>query len=160
MTDADPGFVLSGLDRAFAATEGDEQLTTLVYAVIDPATARLRLSSAGHPPLLLLPADGGPPRYLDEVVVGTPLGLPEARVGVTVRLSPGDTLLGYTDGLFVGRDRDLDDSLASIAAAADEGRGLALARLVEHLTTAVLGAEPRDDDVTVIAVRLGAAGPG
>jgi hypothetical protein len=160
MTDADPGFVLGGLDRAFAATEGDEQLTTLVYAVIDPATARLRISSAGHPPLLLLPADGGPPRFLDEVVVGTPLGLPEARVGATVHLAPGDTLLGYTDGLFVGRDRDLDDSLASIAAAAEAGRGLALSGLVEHLTTAVVGTAPRDDDVTVIAVRLGAARAG
>src|SRR5699024_12081695 len=43
-----PADVLTGLDRMFEATEGIDQVTTLVYFVLDPVTSQLALSNAGH----------------------------------------------------------------------------------------------------------------
>jgi serine phosphatase RsbU (regulator of sigma subunit) len=114
LRDPDPAAVLDGLDRVFSATEEDEQLVTLVYAVLDPRSGLVRVAGAGHPPLLLLPVDGGPARFLEEAVGGTPLGLPERRDATQLVLAPGDTLLGYSDGLVEVRGRDLGAALARL----------------------------------------------
>src|SRR5262249_8887778 len=55
--DPDPNAVLAGMDRVFD-TLHLEQLVTMVYAVADPARDELRVINAGHPPPVLLSADG------------------------------------------------------------------------------------------------------
>ena len=56
LTDPRPAAVLAGLDRLFPATELDEQVTTVAYLVIDPATGEGLAGNAGHlPPLRLIP---------------------------------------------------------------------------------------------------------
>ncbi len=153
MSDAAPEVVLDGLDLTFSATEGDEQLVTLVYAVLDPVTRWVRAGGAGHPPLLHLPGDGGPPRYLTGTVGGTPLGLPEHRGSIQFRLGEGDLLIGYTDGLIESRERDLDAALEIVAAVAAGVRDRPVADVVDVLAEAMTGGRPREDDVTVLAVR-------
>ena len=154
MGDPSPDVVLDRLDLAFSATEGDEQLVTLVYVVVDPVTGRVRAGGAGHPPLLLLPRDGGEPRFLTEAIGSTPLGLPDRRTGTELTLRPGDTLLGYSDGLLEGRERDLDDALAAIARVAERNREHPVAQLVDAVANDVTGGRSQDDDVTVLALRL------
>lgn len=153
MGDPSPPAVLSGLDLAFSATEGDEQLVTLIYAVIDPATGRMTWGGAGHPPLLLVPGDGGPSRLLYEAVGGTPLGLPEVRRGSELVLAAGDTVLGFSDGLLEERDRDLDEALGAVSAAAVRLRERPVGELIDGIATELTGGYARDDDVTILAVR-------
>ncbi|MER6912784.1 SpoIIE family protein phosphatase [Streptomyces sp. NPDC000594] len=107
--DPDPVAALTTLNTVLhehgAGTE--PRYCTVVFGVLepDPATGRVtvRLASGGHPPALVLRADGGA-EYLRTpggMLVGI---LPEARfVTAEVTLEPGDTLLLYTDGLTEAR---------------------------------------------------------
>jgi PAS domain S-box-containing protein len=66
LTDPRPAAVLAGLDRLFIATELEEQVTTVVYLVLDPLTGEGMIGNAGHLPPLLLSVDAPP--HLDQVV--------------------------------------------------------------------------------------------
>ncbi len=55
--DPTPEVVMASLDAMFAQFP-TEQLVTLVYAVVDPARDLLLVGNAGHPPPVLLRADG------------------------------------------------------------------------------------------------------
>src|SRR6266480_4472176 len=88
LTDPRPAAVLTGLDRLFAATELDEQVTTLTYVVIDPVTGEGVGGNAGHlPPLLLSP---GYPPQLDTTPAGTPLGWASPRKQYPFQLQRGN----------------------------------------------------------------------
>ena len=54
-----PGRLLSRLDRFVEQVEA-ASMATLAYAELDLATGELRYACAGHPPPLLVPADGEP----------------------------------------------------------------------------------------------------
>src|SRR6266545_5056342 len=88
LTDPRPAAVLTGLDRLFAATELDEQVTTVAYLVVDPVTGDGLAGNAGHLPPLLLSRDA-PPR-LDTTEAGTPLGWACPRQQYVFRLPPGN----------------------------------------------------------------------
>src|SRR5260370_36073916 len=60
LTDPRPAAVLAGLDRLFIATELEEQVTTVAYLVLDPATGEGMAGSAGHLPPLMPSVDGPP----------------------------------------------------------------------------------------------------
>jgi serine phosphatase RsbU (regulator of sigma subunit) len=57
LQDASPARTLQALDR-FAVSVPGALLTTVVCAVLDPATGNLTYSSAGHPPAILARPDG------------------------------------------------------------------------------------------------------
>lgn len=157
-------YALQGLDPAEVLrwTErlgllGEDELATLVLGVLDVEECRVRLANAGHlPPLVLSPERA--PRFLDGAG-GLPLGV-DADAGVPeqlVEIEPGATVLLYSDGLVEDRTRPLDLGLAQLAAAAD----LAAARwgddlegLCDELLDAMIGGQPRGDDLTLLAVRL------
>ena len=134
--------------------------TTLAYLDFDPFTREVRYVSAGHLPILHVPA-GGPSHFLTGAR-STPLGA--APVGATMPqerlvLGPGDAVLLYTDGLVERRDAGIDSRLeqlrAAVAAAPDE-----LAAALEHLTATLVGDDTlRQDDVALLALRV-AATPG
>lgn len=79
------------------------RFATLFCALLDPATRTLRSINAGHNPPAVLHADGSVD-WLEPN--GGPIGLfPEAVwQETTVRLSPGDTVLLYTDGVVEASD--------------------------------------------------------
>jgi serine phosphatase RsbU (regulator of sigma subunit)/PAS domain-containing protein len=148
-----PAHVLSALDR-FAALVPGAAVSTVFCAVIDPRDGTLRYSSAGHPPAIVVDADGAA-RFLEAagalpLAVADDLKRPEA----DVVLSPGSTLLLYTDGLVERRDQVLDEGMARAAAVLGEGRHLAPAELAELLTEKLLDDAP-DDDVAFLVYRCG-----
>lgn len=61
LPDIGPAAVLAGLDRLFSATEGDEQVTTAIYIVVDPESGRGMAANAGQLlPVLLTPGAARP----------------------------------------------------------------------------------------------------
>ena len=149
-----PGEVLRRLDR-IATHLGTTGTATCVYAVLDQPTARparLRFANAGHPPPLLVTADGAA-RYLDtpdHLLLG--LGLDRDRSATYVDLPAGSTLLLYTDGLVEHRDRSLDDGLARLRQLAGTLATQPLERVCDALLER-LAVHP-EDDVCLLALRL------
>ncbi|NEK84770.1 SpoIIE family protein phosphatase [Blastococcus saxobsidens] len=148
-----PGHVLSALD-GFAALIPGAAVSTVFCAIIDPFTGRIRYSSAGHPPAVLVD-HGGTVRLLEEGS-SLPLAVTDRRERpeAELTLSPGSTLLLYTDGLVERRDEALDEGIGRAADALVEGRHLAPAELSALLTERLLGDAP-DDDVAFVLYRCG-----
>ncbi|WP_055586805.1 SpoIIE family protein phosphatase [Streptacidiphilus griseoplanus] len=160
-TDPEPAAVLAGLDRLFTATEDDESLTTVLYGVLDPATGELAIGDAGHLPALVVSVDGRA-RLVDAGPAATPLGIAEPRVQRVVRLDPGDIVVGFSDGLVETRTRGLQqglDLLLELAGGRPAGDG-GLQALLGTLVSGMLAGQERNDDVTVLGVRIAAAEAG
>jgi serine phosphatase RsbU (regulator of sigma subunit) len=114
---------------------------------------RLRWSSAGHPPPVVVDPDGGV-RLLDDdpdLLLGVD---PSAsRVDRVVDLEVGSTLFLYTDGLVERRDRDLDTGTAALVEVLRECTGMPLEELCD-LVLERLFLPDAEDDVALLAVRL------
>jgi PAS domain S-box-containing protein len=147
-----PEAVLSGLDRVFTATEGPDEIATLVYLLINPLARRTAVGAAGHLPLVLVRA-GQEPELVDAGSGSTPLGWSEPRGQRTLELGPGDLLLGVTDGVVERRGYDLDEGLAELVDCVRGQQG-SLDELVERVTTTMLGHTEGRDDATLLAVRF------
>ena len=134
----------------FARTLDGEQMSTCIYAVLDPTTGELRCANAGHPPPLLLGSDGRA-----TFVAGTP-GVPFGVSGQTgytelrVELWPGSTLLLYTDGLVEKRGESIDAGLERLRRVAAEAP-LEPKALCERILDSLVEGSP-DDDVALLAV--------
>ncbi len=155
LTDPRPAAVLSGLDRLFQATEPEEQVTTVAYLVVDPATGDGIAGNAGHLPPLLLSPDH-PPR-LDPTEAGTPLGWASPRQQYAFRLPPGNTAVLYSDGLVENRKRGLDTGLDELVAVASQAPAEITedpARLLGYLVDRMLAGHEQDDDVTVLVLHV------
>jgi len=161
LTDPRPAAVLAGLDRLFIATELEEQVTTVAYLVLDPASGEGMAGSAGHLPPLLLSAEEEP--RLDRVPAGTPLGWASPRQQYAFRLPPGSTAVLYSDGLVENRRRGLDaglDELVAVAGRAPAEAAEDPAVLLDYLVDRMLAGHEQDDDVTVLVVHSPRREPG
>jgi serine phosphatase RsbU (regulator of sigma subunit) len=119
----------------------------------------LRWTNAGHPPPLLLHAEGWV-EVLEtraEMLVGVRPGA--ARTDHVTPLPTGSTLLLYTDGLIEQRDgdRDIDSGTARLVESLTGRAELPLDALLDRVLERAV--EPREDDIVVLAVRIAAAGP-
>jgi sigma-B regulation protein RsbU (phosphoserine phosphatase) len=95
----DPAAVLAALNRAFPMERHNDMFFTAWYGVFDRATRRLRWAGGGHPPALLVAADGG--RHLldsDGPLIGAVEGL-EFPAG-DVAVPEESRLFVYSDGAF------------------------------------------------------------
>lgn len=145
-----PETVMSKLDQMFTQYPS-EQLVTLVYMLLDPRDDVLVAANAGHPPPLVLRANGSTEELPQ--ADGCPLAAaPDVRRADTLRFLPGDTLLAFTDGLIERRGEDIS---AGQARARDALPSLAAGDLAAALDTmvAALRDASRDDDVAALAVR-------
>jgi serine phosphatase RsbU (regulator of sigma subunit) len=156
---AGPAETLAEVNRAMLADPGpeDQRFSTLQVARITPRPGGVdvRIASGGHPPAFVLRADGGveeaggPGTLLG--VVGEFDGHDEALV-----LSPGDTLVLYTDGLTEAR-RGSD--VLGPARVAELLRGLAdadaagIAAELERASDA-FGDGHRRDDLALLVLKV------
>jgi serine phosphatase RsbU (regulator of sigma subunit) len=153
--DPAPGAVLAGMDRVFDALHV-EQLVTMVYAVADPARDELEVINAGHPPPVLLAADGRT-EVLDHpstLILGVGGGERAVR---TAQFGPGDRLFLYTDGLVERRGEDADTAMARLLAALGAHRPGPDQEWLSSLVEAVRD-PTRDDDVAAVLVLRDGAG--
>jgi serine phosphatase RsbU (regulator of sigma subunit)/anti-sigma regulatory factor (Ser/Thr protein kinase) len=147
-----PRAALSGLDR-FAARLPGAQCTTAVCAVLNPDTGELVYSSAGHPPPILVDADGTT-RTLDDghtIPVGLRPDRPRPEGCATV--PAGATLLLYTDGLVERRGASLDQGIERAAILIQEGRSSTLDHLADQIMTRLAPSSGYQDDVALLLYR-------
>jgi serine phosphatase RsbU (regulator of sigma subunit) len=126
----------------------DGHFATMLCASVDTAKRRITIASAGHPAAVVL--DGGVARLV-ECPPGPPIGVagPTAYDVVTVDVTPGATVLAFTDGLFERRGEIVDDGLERVrrvAATPD----LSLDELLTVLMARVAGDA---DDTAILALR-------
>ncbi len=96
---SDPGPVLGEVNDLLVEDNESFLFVTVLYAVYDPATGDFTYASGGHDPPLLVRPDGSV--SLLPLTNGIALGVVED-LGYdqhTVNLSPGDTIVLYTDGV-------------------------------------------------------------
>ncbi|MGW7425685.1 PP2C family protein-serine/threonine phosphatase [Streptomyces sp. NPDC054813] len=162
--DPDPAGVLANLNTVLnhEYNGDDPRFCTVAFGLLTPdhdrGGFRVTLASGGHPPALLMRADGSAD------FLHTPGGqligvLPDAHIATTtVHLAPGDTLLLHTDGLTEahtstgGEDRYGDDALLDFCrdlapTTASDTIG-AVRDLLDTFGTGI------DDDAAVLAVHV------
>jgi len=128
-----------------------DDLTTLIYAVVEPDLGRVRFVNAGHPPPAVV-VPGSAPRLLEGG--GPALGIAEICTApeLIVDFPPGATLVLYTDGLVERRREGIDLGLGRLVRAlAHEGDDIESLR--ERVLSACLVGAAVDDDVTALFVR-------
>ncbi|MEV6996139.1 SpoIIE family protein phosphatase [Streptomyces sp. NPDC093982] len=163
--DPDPAAVLSNLNTVLNHEYNgtDPRFCTVIFGLLTPDTDeggfRITLAAGGHPPALLMRADGSA-RYLP-----TPGGqligvLSDAHIATTtVHLEAGDTLLLHTDGLteaHTASDKDDDrygdeallDFAQSLAPTTAATTVAAIHDLLDSFGTGV------DDDTAVLAISV------
>ncbi|MEU2060155.1 SpoIIE family protein phosphatase [Streptomyces sp. NPDC013455] len=158
--DPDPAAVLTNLNTVLNHEYNgtDPRFCTVLFGLLTPCGTegfRIELAGGGHPPALLLRADG------DADYLHTPGGqligvLPDAHIATaTVHLAPGDTLVLYTDGLteaHTGRpgerygDEALLDFARALAPTTPPAAVEALSGLLDTFGTGL------DDDTAVLVV--------
>ncbi len=153
MTD-DPATALRLVNDTLLTADGTT-FVTLSCAVLRPSgrSAEVRLSSAGHPPPLLL--RGGTVEQIG--VRGTLIGmLPEVSFGtVDLHLNSEDVLLFYTDGGPEARGEGGMLGVEPLAAALADSRAMTAQAVTERLLQLVLehlDGRPHDD-IALLAVR-------
>jgi sigma-B regulation protein RsbU (phosphoserine phosphatase) len=153
-----PARTLTRLDRVLTGLHVESLATALVARVEQPAAqaARglrtLRWSSAGHPPPLLLHADGRV-QVLDtrpERLLGT--DWTGQRSDHEAVLHPGDTLLLVTDGMIEHGRRHIDEGMSRLAAELGTLADLPVEELCDQLLDRIVAGQP-DDDVALLALR-------
>ncbi len=130
-----------------------EQMVTMFYLVVDPATWEATMVNAGHPAPLLLDIAGGV-TYLASPI-GLPLGLNwslpyEDSIAL---LRPGATLVLFTDGLIDRRDIAVEEGLERLRELATGKVGLDIDDLCGVLLEELVPADA-SDDVAILAARL------
>jgi len=152
--------VLIALNRMVFQSARKRMLTTLTYAVLDPVARRLVYASAGHIFPLRVTADG---RVYELEAGQYPLGVrPHFEPAVHVEpLDAGDAVVLLSDGI-VERTPGLSDepfgfgrlrdSLARTAGGSAEAIVAGVLDDLERFT----GHHPREDDVTLLVLKLSA----
>ncbi|GAA2286498.1 histidine kinase [Streptomyces ruber] len=161
--DPEPAAALTTLNTVLHERYGrseDPRYCTVVFGILEPGgdggPTKIRIASGGHPPALVLRADGR------AEFLPTPGGLligvlPSALISTAEAvLAPGDTLLLYTDGLTEARTGPTRESLygedalhafaTALAPAAPQETITALNRLLDGFGDGL------DDDTALLAL--------
>lgn len=147
-----PGELLSQFDR-FAVDVDGADFATACYAVYDPATRQLRYASAGHPPMLVVDADGAT-RWLTGGRSGPINGsVDTGRPDATDTLQAGSTLVLYSDGLIERRREPITEGLGRLEQAAAALPDLPIEQFCSRLIDTLGIDDKRTDDVVALCLR-------
>jgi sigma-B regulation protein RsbU (phosphoserine phosphatase) len=152
-----PAQMLELVNKTLSQRPIEGQYVTVTYAIYDPQTKAIALSSSGLPYPLLLRA--GHPTFLD--IGGIPLGLfPDSRYEETeIQLQPGDVLVFYSDGVAEMRNESGDEfglrRLADVVRANHERPPDEIVKAVSAALADFIGRVRPNDDRTMIVVKMG-----
>ena len=153
---APPAEVAARLNRLFPFDEATEQLTTMVYGILNAATGEFRYISAGHPGPVHLPSRADPVILKSE---GFPIGLAdEAFEERSVCLGAGDRLYIYSDGVPEAMNPGGKQfGNARLLEAIAHGQSEPLQENVANLLGEIMrwhGTERPKDDISILAVEV------
>jgi serine phosphatase RsbU (regulator of sigma subunit)/anti-sigma regulatory factor (Ser/Thr protein kinase) len=158
--DLAPQEVLYHLDEQ-AQRLGSDRMATCVYAVYDPIAHRMTIANAGHPPPVLLHANGV--AEVLRVPPGAPIGVGGVPFEAVELPAPaGATLLLYTDGLVESRTRDVWGGIEMLRERLHEASMDSAPPPLDPLCDEVLeivGPGDRDDDIALLAARFDGIAP-
>jgi anti-sigma regulatory factor (Ser/Thr protein kinase) len=149
LDEAEPHKVLERLDRKLQHFEAG-QMTTVLYAVLDPRLISFDVSSAGHPlPMLALP--GATPNTID-ARIDPPLGVAPglSRRTSSIDVPDGALLAFFTDGLVERRNEPLEQGLERLSAAL---KGESAERSCTSAVNAMIGGDALHDDAALLVLR-------
>jgi phosphoserine phosphatase RsbU/P len=145
-----PADVLRKLDRKMQYFEEGDVMATVSYAVLDPDSGQLAISSAGHlPPVIAAP---GQRAALAEIAVDPPIGVADVacRQVTTLALAPGAVLCLFTDGLVERRDEPIDDGITRLCQTVTPGPP---GDVCVSVMRALVGSQYPGDDIALLVLR-------
>ena len=154
----EPEKILARLNDELSEDNPSGMFVTMVCVIIEPKARRVRLANAGQcQPLLIHP--GSPPTWAVKQL-GTALGFESGLTyeGVEVQISPGDSLVFYTDGVIeafnsqnelYGNDRLVEDLKKIVGQSAKDITGGILTHVRQFVEKA-----PQSDDIGILTLRL------
>ena len=152
-----PAEILARLNDELEAQNPRKMFVTMTCLVFDLASGRVTGASAGHNPLVLIPASGQP-RFVFPSS-GMFLGSFPDRTyqSETLDLAPGDALVLYTDGVTeaenpTGEQYESERLLQCCSGGAGQRAEQTVTRLLAEVHAFAAGA-PQSDDITILAVR-------
>lgn len=153
---SDPAGTLERVNDILLNDSQSDLFVTLFYAIWQPDTQTLLYANGGHNPPLLVHADGQCEWLTGK---GIALGvLPDVQIEEKrARLTPGDVVLFYTDGVTEAMNEDYDEfGLERLQVAARGLREQDAAGIVAGITHAVrdhAGSTPQSDDITLVVLK-------
>lgn len=151
-----PADVMTRTNAVLAESSRMREFATVLLLVIDPVTGRTAYCQAGHPPALIVRADGS----VEETTVGSPVVGAFAGMRFEegeLHLGEGDLLILHTDGVTEARDSSGEffgeERLRTLAASLAHATPDAAVAAVDEAVLGFTGGR-LTDDVAVVAVTL------
>jgi phosphoserine phosphatase RsbU/P len=141
--------ILSLLNQNLIEDFPAEKFVTMIFAVLDPKAATLRIANAGHLPALLV--HEGQSHFLTSDC-GLPLGIMDSAYCETeIAMKPGCALVLYSDGITEAKNVD-DEDYGSERLQLCAGKPELTAESVIADVVAFAGVMPQHDDSTVVVL--------
>jgi GAF domain-containing protein len=157
--DPEPNHAISAVDL-FAVQGADTLGASVVYVLFEP-NGHARYASAGHVPVVWVPAlrdcvllEGGRRPLLGFQVPE------EHNITADFAFGAGDIVVMFTDGLIERRGENIDDGLARLLDAIDKTRHLPPPQMCEALLEQVTEGYEPDDDIALLVIRRNESMPG
>ncbi len=162
-SDLSPKTVLSKVNSLMYRTIERSWFVSMFYAVLDPQTRKMRFARAGHNPAFVINQNREKPQLLQTAGIGLGLEMGEifnrTLAEGELQLSPGDTLVFYTDGFTEAIDEQGkeygEERLLDFIQANDNGGGAAgiLEKTVNEIRLFCGNAE-QHDDMTMVVLKV------
>ena len=129
---------------------------TLFFGILDLDTGKLSYINGGHEPLYIVPAGGGIKAQL--AYTGPSVGI-EPNIAFKIQqtqLEPGDTLLGYTDGVVEASAADGKFYTIGQLKSILDTPSLSVTELLDRITNSLqehIGEAEQFDDITMLAIK-------
>jgi len=153
---ADPGAAIATVNESLCQDNDSCMFVTVFYAVFDPEQGLLTYVNAGHPPPLLIHADGSS-EFLpltQGMALGIADGLPYPQRSIA--LASGDYLVVYSDGVteaFNHENEEFTQERLPPLFAQTPPKGVQeTVQRVNHAVDAFAAGAPQSDDMTCIAL--------
>jgi sigma-B regulation protein RsbU (phosphoserine phosphatase) len=156
-----PADVLQKVNRQLYPDIKEDMFISMAYVILDHADGSVTLSRAGHDAPIVFDHETGvaAPVKPPGMVVGIDSGSVFDRItgDFPLTLKRDDCLLLYTDGVTEALDANGDEfgperMIECVQTSAPEGAPAIIARIIDELRVFV-GAQPQNDDITLIAIR-------